>query len=103
VDNCLARFHRPSSTITGTCAHDGEADGSDKIALTEEGSVAGAPFVPPKWRKPAPLGCGNAIDSVGTVGSSLLAGFSLASVIVVTSAAGQFRWPGAVPALAGRS
>ncbi|HEY2552232.1 MAG TPA: hypothetical protein VGI64_16815 [Streptosporangiaceae bacterium] len=52
-------------------------------------------FEPPKWRKPAPLGYGNAIDSVGTVGSSLLAGFSLASVIVVTSSAGQFRWPGA--------
>jgi hypothetical protein len=52
-------------------------------------------FVPPKWRKPAPLGYGNAIDSVGTVGSSLLAGFSLASVIVVTSEAGKFRWPGA--------
>ena len=57
--------------------------------------MAGPAFVPPKWRKPAPMGYGNAIDSVGTVGSSLLAGFSLASVIVVTSAAGQFRWPGA--------
>ncbi|HEY2304990.1 MAG TPA: hypothetical protein VGI05_03830 [Streptosporangiaceae bacterium] len=57
--------------------------------------MAGPAFVPPKWRKPAPLGYGNAIDSVGTVGSALLAGFSLASVIVVTSAAGQFRWPGA--------
>jgi hypothetical protein len=63
--------------------------------VTEEGGVAGPAFVPPKWRKPAPLGYGNAIDSVGTVGSALLAGFSLASVIVVTSAAGQFRWPGA--------
>jgi hypothetical protein len=67
----------------------------DKIAATGEGSVAGPAFVPPKWRKPAPLGYGGAIDSVGTVGSSLLAGFSLASVIVVTSAARQFRWPGA--------
>ena len=57
--------------------------------------MAGPAFVPPKWRKPAPLGYGNAIDSVGTVGSSLLAGFSLASVILVTSAAEQFRWPGA--------
>lgn len=57
--------------------------------------MAGPAFVPPKWRKPAPLGYGNAIDSVGTVGSSLLAGFSLASVIVVTSEAGKFRWPGA--------
>jgi hypothetical protein len=57
--------------------------------------VTGPAFVPPKWRKPAPLGYGNAIDSVGAVGSSLLAGFSLASVIVVTSEAGMFRWPGA--------
>ena len=57
--------------------------------------MTGPAFVPPKWRKPAPLGYGYAIDSVGTVGSSLLAGFSLASVIVVTSEAGRFRWPGA--------
>jgi hypothetical protein len=57
--------------------------------------VARPAFVPPRWRKPAPLGYGNAIDSVGTVGSSLLAGFSLASVIVVSSAAAEFRWPGA--------
>jgi hypothetical protein len=57
--------------------------------------VIGLAYVPPKWRKPAPLGYGNAIDSVGAVGSSLLAGFSLASVIVVTSEAGKFRWPGA--------
>lgn len=57
--------------------------------------MTGPAFVPPKWRKPAPLGYGNAIDSVGTVGSSLLAGFSLASVIVVTSEGGKFRWPGA--------
>ena len=57
--------------------------------------MTGPAFVPPKWRKPAPLGYGNAIDSVGTVGPSLLAGFSLASVLVVTSEAGKFRWPGA--------
>lgn len=38
--------------------------------------MTGPALVPPKWRKPAPLGYGNAIDSVGTVGSSLLAGFS---------------------------
>jgi hypothetical protein len=56
--------------------------------------VAGPGFVPPKWRKPAPLGYGNAIDSVGAVGSSLLAGFSLASVIVVTGEAGAFRLAG---------
>ena len=53
-------------------------------------------FPLPEWRKPVPLSYGQAIDSVGTVGSALLAGFSLASVIVVTSAAHEFRWPGAV-------
>ena len=51
-------------------------------------------FVRPKWRKRAPLGYGNAIDSVGTVASPLLAGFSLASVIVVSDDAANFRWPG---------
>jgi hypothetical protein len=53
-------------------------------------------LVQPKWRKPAPLGYGNAIDSVGSVASPLLAGFSLASVIVVADDAGHFRWPGAI-------
>lgn len=53
-------------------------------------------FVRPKWRKPSPLGYGNAIDSVGSVASPLLAGFSLASVIVVADDAHHFRWPGAV-------
>jgi hypothetical protein len=77
------------------CACGGGADVIDRIPLTEEGGMAGPAFVPPKWHKPAPLGYGNAIDSVGTVGSALLAGFSLASVIVVTSAAREFRWPGA--------
>jgi hypothetical protein len=61
-----------------------------------EDSVTGPAFTPSKWRKPAPLSYGHAIDSVGTVGSSLLAGFSLASVIVVTGEAHAFRWPGAV-------
>ena len=49
-----------------------------------------------RWRKPAPLSYGNAIDSVGSVASPLLAGFSLASVIVVAEDADHFRWPGAV-------
>ena len=53
-------------------------------------------FVPPKWRKPAPLAYGNAIDSVGAVAAPLLAGFSLTSVILVSDDAGNFRWPGAV-------
>lgn len=56
----------------------------------------GSGFVRPKWRKPAPLGYGSAIDSVGAVAAPLLAGFSLASVIVVSDDAANFRWPGAV-------
>jgi hypothetical protein len=36
------------------------------------------------------------IKSVGNVAAPLLAGFSLASVITVTAAADQFRWPGGV-------
>ena len=52
-------------------------------------------FIQPKWRKPAPLGYANAIDSVGSVAAPLLAGFSLASVIVITDDAVNFRWPGA--------
>lgn len=51
-------------------------------------------FVPPKWRKPAPLGYGNAIDSVGSIAAPLLAGFSLASVLLVADDAANFRWPG---------
>ncbi|MEP7024716.1 MAG: hypothetical protein ABJB47_13145 [Actinomycetota bacterium] len=31
--------------------------------------MAGPAFVPPRWRKPAPLGYAAAIDSVGAVGS----------------------------------
>jgi hypothetical protein len=53
-------------------------------------------FVPPKWRKPAPLGYGSAIDSLGSVAAPLLAGFSLASVIIVSDDSVNFRWPGAV-------
>lgn len=52
-------------------------------------------FARPKWRKPAPLSYGNAIDSVGSVAAPLLAGFSLASVIVVSDDSANFRWPGA--------
>jgi hypothetical protein len=52
-------------------------------------------FVRPIWSKPAPLGYGNSIDSVAGVASPLLAGFSLASVIVVSEDAKNFRWAGA--------
>lgn len=57
--------------------------------------MAGPAFTSPKWRKPAPLGYANAIDSVGGVAAPLLAGFSLASVIVISDDAENFRWPGA--------
>ena len=57
--------------------------------------MAGPVFTSPKWRKPAPLGYANAIDSVGGVGAPLLAGFSLASVIVISDDAENFRWSGA--------
>jgi hypothetical protein len=57
--------------------------------------VGGTAFQPPKWRKPRPLGYGNAVESVGSVASPLLAGFSLASVIVVSDDSANFRWPGA--------
>lgn len=53
-------------------------------------------FVPPKWRKPAPLGYRSAMDSLGSVAAPLLAGFSLASVIIVSDDSVNFRWPGAV-------
>ena len=57
--------------------------------------MAGPGFISPKWRKPTPLGYANAIDSVGGVAAPLLAGFSLASVIVIGEDAKNFRWSGA--------
>jgi hypothetical protein len=52
--------------------------------------VAGPVFISPKWRKPTPLGYANSIDSVGGVAAPLLAGFSLASVIVISQDAANF-------------
>jgi hypothetical protein len=46
-------------------------------------------FTPPKWRKPAPLGYANAIDSVGSVASPLLAGFSLTTVVLISGTTPQ--------------
>jgi hypothetical protein len=57
--------------------------------------VAGPVFTSPRWQRPAPLGYASAIDSVGGVAAPLLAGFSLASVIVISQNAANFRWPGA--------
>jgi hypothetical protein len=53
-------------------------------------------FIPPKWRKPAPLGYSSAMDSLGAVAAPLLAGFSLATVVIVSDDAASFRWPGGV-------
>ena len=52
-------------------------------------------FTPQRWQTPSPLGYGSALDSVGTVAAPLLAGFSLASVVVISDDADHFRWPGA--------
>ena len=51
-------------------------------------------YIPPKWQKPSPLGYANAIDSVGGVASPLLAGFSLATTVLISDDAKDFRWPG---------
>jgi MFS family permease len=50
--------------------------------------------VRPQWSRPSPLGSMNEMDAIGTIASPLLAGFSLASVIVVSDDAQNFRWPG---------
>jgi hypothetical protein len=48
-----------------------------------------------KWRQPKPLGYGNAVESGTSVAAPLLAGFSFASVIVISDDASNFRFPGA--------
>ena len=70
--------------------------GSLRSKTTSSPSLASRnTFQPPKWRKPRPLGYGNAAESLGSVAAPLLAGFSLASVIVVSDDSANFRWPGA--------
>ena len=50
----------------------------------------------PKYNpEPAQSGYINQVDAISTVASPLLAGFSLASVIIVSDDARNFRWPGA--------
>jgi hypothetical protein len=51
-------------------------------------------FTPPKWSKPAPLGYGSAVKSATYVASPLLAGFSAASIVLISTAQERFRWPG---------
>lgn len=46
------------------------------------------------WAKPSPIGYAAAMDSLGTVASPLLAGFALASVIVIAATPGSLRWLG---------
>jgi hypothetical protein len=55
----------------------------------------GEPECDPPKRKPTPLGYMKQVDAISTVASPLLAGFSLASVIIVSGDAKNFRWPGA--------
>jgi hypothetical protein len=49
-----------------------------------------------RWNKPAPLGQGAAADSVSAVAAPLLAGFALASSVIVADDADNFRYPGQV-------
>jgi len=51
-------------------------------------------FRRPDWRKPSPLGYGQALEAASTVAAPLLAGFSIAFVGVVGADADKFRWPG---------
>jgi hypothetical protein len=44
--------------------------------MSGQDSETAPAFTPPKWRKPAPLSYGHAIDSVGTVGFRRVGGFS---------------------------
>lgn len=54
----------------------------------------GRPSGGERWSKPSPLGYSAAMDTVGTVASPLLAGFALASVVVISDNSSNFRWPG---------
>jgi MFS family permease len=69
---------------------------SETHALSSSPPASSNSFQVPKWRKPRPLGYGNAVESLGSVASPLLAGFSLASVIMTSDDAANFRWPGMV-------
>jgi hypothetical protein len=51
-------------------------------------------FNSPLWSKPAPLGHGQAIDSVSGIAAPLLAGFAIATSGVIAQASDRFRWPG---------
>lgn len=77
-------------------ASGGVSDSELSHQTDEEGRwyMAKPQFIPPKWRKPAPLAYGSALDMVSSTAAPLLAGFSLASVIVVADDAVAFRWPG---------
>lgn len=46
------------------------------------------------WDKPHPLGYAHSLDAVGTVAAPLLAGFSLASAVLIADDQTIFRWPG---------
>jgi hypothetical protein len=50
---------------------------------------------PQLWKKPVPLGYGQAIDAMTNVAAPLLAGFSITVIAAVAAASDKFRWPGA--------
>jgi hypothetical protein len=54
-----------------------------------------AEFPVPEWKKPSPLGLAPAFDMVTGIAAPVLAGFSVATIVIVVSAADHFKWPGA--------
>jgi hypothetical protein len=52
---------------------------------------------PQLWKKPVPLGYGQALDAMINVAAPLLAGFSITAIAAVAASSDKFRWPG--PAL----
>jgi hypothetical protein len=65
------------------------------IYATEKKARRCMTFKPPKWQKPNPLGFGAAVNSTAYVAAPLLAGFSVATIGVITTSEQSFRWPGA--------
>jgi hypothetical protein len=57
------------------------------------GQASRGTFEIPKWRKPAPLGYGQALDTATSIAAPLLAGFAVSTAGVVSAATDRFRWP----------
>jgi hypothetical protein len=58
-------------------------------------NLSGRTKVPEQWKAPFPFGYAAAAESVGSVASPLLAGFSFALVGLVLPSPEHFRWPNA--------